>query len=118
MIYMGIPSDDDLDVLLNEAEITTNISDESNIEVNFEDFENLDTEVEIEQLDVTFNEAIVISGNRLPDYHGEYNVVPKVTSQVLLTKNKSMLDNVTVFQIPYHSVSNPAGGNTVTIGLE
>lgn len=57
-------------------------------------------------------------GGEYPAYTGTYKVKPKVTEQVLLTKNKSMLDDVTVFQIPFSEVSNPSGGTTVTIGLE
>lgn len=57
-------------------------------------------------------------GTRLPDYTGSYTVTPKVTQVVLPTKNKSMVNDVTVFQIPFKEVDNPSGGKTVTIGLE
>lgn len=74
----------------------------------------------IEQLDVELEIGTIIrvGGGEFPDYEGEYEITPKITEQVLETKNKSLLDNITVFQIPYASVSNPSGGNTVTIGLE
>lgn len=72
-----------------------------------------------EQLDVELEIGTIIRvGGDFPDYEGEYEITPKITEQVLETKNKSLLDNITVFQIPYASVSNPSGGNTVTIGLE
>jgi len=63
---------------------------------------------------------VEISGDssQLPFYEGDYCVTPSVNEVVLPTKNKSMVDDVTVFQIPYSSVSNPAGGETITIGLE
>lgn len=69
------------------------------------------------------NEAIkigVIEGGSgsLPWYKGDYEVTPKTTEIVLPTKNKSMKEDVTVFQIPYREVTNPQGGLTVTIGLE
>ena len=50
-------------------------------------------------------------------YEGPYVVIPKLDEQiVLLTKDKSMSDNVTVREIPWEEVSNPQGGITVTIG--
>lgn len=57
----------------------------------------------------------VKEGKRLPYYEGEYVVTPKIIEQVLKTKDKSMSDDVTVKEIPYHEVSNPKG-LTVTIG--
>lgn len=49
-------------------------------------------------------------------YHGAYKVIPKVTEQELETKNKLMSDNVLVGEIPYSSVDNLSGGQTLTIG--
>ena len=49
-------------------------------------------------------------------YGGPYEVTPKVESVVLATRNKTMNNDVTVFEIPYAEVSNPAGGKTATIG--
>lgn len=76
-------------------------------------------------LDITIEESPIInltieegSGGTLPYYDGDYNVVPKVTSQVLSTKNKSMRNDVTVEEIPYSEVSNPQGGLTATIAYE
>lgn len=56
-------------------------------------------------------------GDRLPDYKGPYSVTPKTTEIVLETKNKSMRDDVTVFQVPYAEVPN-TDGTTVVIGIE
>lgn len=70
---------------------------------------------ETEEVEITVSDG---SGGRLPTYEGDYSVTPKVSEIVLPTKNKSMTDDVTVFQIPYHEVENPSGGLTVTIGLE
>ena len=53
--------------------------------------------------------------DRLPDYEGEYAVTPKVDEQTLDTKDRSMVEDVTVNPIPYHEVSN-LYGITVSIG--
>ena len=51
-------------------------------------------------------------------YDGSYKVTPKVTEQVLETKNSYMKDDVTVIGIPYFDVSNASGGSTVYIADE
>ena len=58
----------------------------------------------------------ISSGGGCEVYKGEYEVIPSVLEQILETKNKYLIDNVTVAQIPYHTVSNESGGKTVTIG--
>lgn len=59
--------------------------------------------------------AVVDGDGRLPDYDGPYEAIPKAHPQTLETKDKSMKDNVTVAEIPYHEVSNETG-TTVVIG--
>lgn len=49
-------------------------------------------------------------------YDGDYTVIPKVTEQVLQTKEKVMINDLTVKEIPTYKVSNEAGGNTFIIG--
>lgn len=50
-------------------------------------------------------------------YDGDYEVVPKVESDVLLeTTDKVMIRDVTVYKIPYEEVENIKQGKTVTIG--
>ena len=49
-------------------------------------------------------------------YEGEYEVTPTVEKQTLQTAKKIMKEDVTVKEIPYAEVSNPAGGTTVIIG--
>lgn len=49
-------------------------------------------------------------------YDGEYEVVPSLGEQVLQTSGMILMDDVTVFPIPYAEVSNIYGGKTVTIG--
>ena len=80
--------------------------------------------VEIEQTisidiedDISLEIEGYISGHADP-YTGSYSVIPRVDKVILPTANKTMANDVTVFQIPYAEVSNPQGGNTVTIGLE
>ena len=49
-------------------------------------------------------------------YDGEYAITPKVEAQTMPTKQKVMLDDVTVLAIPYAEVTNNANGQTATIG--
>lgn len=51
------------------------------------------------------------------EYEGPYNVVPRFREQTLETKNKTMIDDVTVETIPVYRTINPSGGNTVSIGI-
>ena len=51
-------------------------------------------------------------------YEGPYDVTPKVTAQTLPTAKKLMREDVSVREIPYFDVSNPAGGNTIYIANE
>ncbi len=51
-----------------------------------------------------------------PIYDGEYSVTPRFYEQTLETKEKLMIDDVTVEIIPAYEVPNIAGGLTVTIG--
>lgn len=49
-------------------------------------------------------------------YNGEYTVTPRVEAQTLPTKEKVMLEDVTIRAIPYAEVTNNSNGKTVTIG--
>ena len=49
-------------------------------------------------------------------YEGNYNVIPRVYQHTLETKDKLMLDDVTVEIIPLSRVINLSNGYTVTIG--
>lgn len=51
-------------------------------------------------------------------YNGSYEVTPKVTSQTLPTRDKFMIDDMTVEAIPYFETSNNSGGTTVYIAKE
>ncbi len=49
-------------------------------------------------------------------YSGPYEVTPRFEDQHLATREKLMLNDVTVDAITVSRVSNPAGGKTVFIG--
>lgn len=68
-------------------------------------------------LDAALPGTLVITVER-ETYDGPYEITPKVESQTMATKGKSMAENVTIKSIPYFDVSNNAGGSTVYIGNE
>lgn len=80
----------------------------------------IDFELEIEELEeIEFDlEEVIIGGGALPYYKGPYEAVPKRKEQKLLTKEKSMSKDVTIFEIPYSETANPEGGTTYIIGGE
>ena len=51
-------------------------------------------------------------------YTGSYEIDPLKTAQVLPTKDKLMVDDLTVQGIYYYEVTNDTGGSTVTIGRD
>lgn len=56
--------------------------------------------------------------SQIPPYEGEYEVTPKTyDEQVLPTRNKKMINNLTVKKIPQYEVSNDSG-YTLIIGDE
>lgn len=56
--------------------------------------------------------------SQIPPYEGEYTVTPKTyDEQVLPTRNKRMINNLTVKKIPQYEVSNDSG-YTLIIGDE
>lgn len=56
--------------------------------------------------------------SQIPPYEGEYEVTPKTyDEQVLPTRNKRMINNLTVKKIPQYEVSNDSG-YTLIIGDE
>ena len=64
-----------------------------------------------------FDLAVNTQGDVVP-YTGNYIVDPDFATQILGTKEKFMLDDVTVNPIEVARVSNPAGGRTIYIGGE
>ena len=51
-------------------------------------------------------------------FSGPYNVVPKVNAQTLEKADKYMTQDVSVDAVPFYSVSNQYGGNSVYIAKE
>lgn len=67
--------------------------------------------------DPEFDVTVNTQGDAVP-YTGDYIVDPDFATQTLGTKEKYMLDDVTVNPIEVARVSNPAGGRTIYIGGE
>lgn len=87
------------------------------LRVSFSEVDSL-IPIKFVQTQCTFNadfgEVILVKTDEV--YEGDYNVVPRVYQQVLETKDKLMLDDVTVEIIPLSRVINSSNGYTVTIG--
>jgi hypothetical protein len=49
------------------------------------------------------------------EYKGAYEVTPKVEAQIMPTKDKVLIADMTVKGIEIHRVKNPNGGTTVYI---
>lgn len=62
--------------------------------------------------------AIQVVHTDAQTYSGDYVVTPKVKAQTLSTKQKVMLDDVTIKEVPVYRVSNNSGGTTVYIARE
>lgn len=69
-----------------------------------------------DELNVGFGEVSIAYNGDIEEYTGEYDVYPKISSQILETKDTVLTHNIKVFEIPYASVSNNSGGMTATIG--
>lgn len=52
-----------------------------------------------------------------PIYSGPTEVTPKISKQTLATKNKTVMEDITVLKIPYFETSNETG-TTVYIANE
>lgn len=61
-----------------------------------------------------FGEVTLVETNEV--YEGDYEVTPRVYSQMLKTKGKFMIDNVLINVIPIAKTINLSNGYTVTIG--
>lgn len=69
------------------------------------------------KIGMKIGQAVIVSVGGEP-YEGEYEVTPKISSQILPTAKKLMKDDMTIKAIPYFDVSNTAGGQTIYIGSE
>ena len=85
------------------------------VEVLENDYE-LDID-ETDSFDVFAESAIVIQKLTGDKYEGSYIVEPKTREQILETKDKLLIDNITVMQVPYWQTGNEYG-DTVYIASE
>lgn len=76
---------------------------------------SLEIQNESEEIEIKVESG---TGGMYPYYEGAYQFVPKTTEMIIPTKQKSMKEDLTIYQIPYKEVSNPEGGKTITIGIE
>lgn len=51
-------------------------------------------------------------------YEGDYAVTPRVVEQTMPTKNRVLVEDMKIKEIPFFNVSNTSGGSTVYIGNE
>ena len=68
------------------------------------------------EFEVEFGEVTIVHAGFDP-YPGPYTVIPHTYDQVLPTKSKHCIDDITVTEIPYTEVSN-IFGTTVAIANE
>ena len=79
----------------------------------------LHLDVELSESSQEFEIELVGGGSgKLPYYTGDYEVDPRKVEQTLLTKNKSMREDVVIHPIFYQETSNISGGLTAVIGME
>ena len=69
-----------------------------------------------EILEVKFESLQVLHTDESEYYEGDTFLIPNFVGRVLETAEKKMRTSVVMIPIPVQSVSNPQGGNTVTIG--
>ena len=83
-------------------------------------FDEIDSELEVKfiqtecSFNIDFGEVVFVRTDDV--YDGDYDVIPRVYQQILPTKDKLMLDDVTVEVIPLLETINSANGYTATIG--
>lgn len=64
---------------------------------------------------ITSIKHIISSISEYEFFDGEYEIIPKVETQILETEGKIMEENLMIKEIPYYEVSN-SSGYTVYIG--
>lgn len=78
-------------------------------------------EISLQENDFEFHaeleESIQVIGGDVPTYDGDYSVAPKIDAQILETKERVMKSDLTVMAIPFSSVRNPQGGETINIAF-
>lgn len=99
---------------MNEREVFIDLD----IDVELGESIDLDLLETNDEINLEVTDVVVIHQGVLPYFEGPYILYPKVSEQMIDTKDKSMSDDVTVKSIPYSEVDNPYGGKTVIIGGE
>lgn len=64
------------------------------------------------------SKIVIVDTTELEHYKGNYEVTPKITPQVMQTRNLIMDNDILINKIPYFETGNNFGGNTVYIGSE
>lgn len=65
---------------------------------------------------VSGNITYGVGGDIAPIYEGDYEVLPLAFEETVLpTKDKKLIEDIVVKEIPYYETSNTSGGNTVYI---
>lgn len=64
-----------------------------------------------------FSNVITIESDPKETYKGEYTIRPAIEEQSMQTKDKLMVNDVTIEAIPLYSVSNEHNGETIIIGV-
>lgn len=85
------------------------------VHLSVSDVEEVDLKLAVDDGVALTLDGIYVNGH-VPAYEGAYEVVPQAfASTTLETEGLRMEQDVTVYEIPYASVSNPEGGLTATI---
>lgn len=109
----------DIDVTAKIVDLTATCADnsvDSTADISNNDVD-LETATVTREIDVS---ASIYAGSvhvyekvgtddRMPEYHGPYEVIPKSYSQTLETRRQAMLDDVLIHEIPTFEVSNEQG---------
>ena len=95
--------------------IRFNVIDD-NISINVKD-DRISLFVKDERISMTVESAVLV-GAFGQIYDESYDITPTVEGLTIDTENKYMMDDVNVNPIPFFSVGNDSGGNTVYIGSE
>lgn len=117
-----LPNTEDLDSLLTEQEdiIDQLSSTLGRRETEDEDDQVMSNRERIQANNTDLRECIEAAENLLEvtgtPYNGEYVITPQTEGQTLPTKEKILLEDITIMAIPYAEVANNSGGLTATIG--
>lgn len=117
-MQINVDNNDGVHVIIPENNtIVVEASEQEVFDIDLDSVELIDIYIgDMEELDVIVSD--IGSRDSFPEYEGPYSVIPRKVPQVLDTKEKSTMDDITVEQIRYSETSNISGGETVIIGYE